>query len=130
MPVDVSPGSFAAVTITALFWWTVLSPVALLAVAALCSRRPRLRGALTIIVLVPPVVTLLPVAVMHGGLEAVAASAAVLLAVTAIVLAAVSLARARNDLERAERHATAALLFGVAGVMLGSGALVGALLFG
>jgi hypothetical protein len=34
MPIDLSPGSFAAITIAALFWWTVLSPAALLAVAA------------------------------------------------------------------------------------------------
>ena len=54
MPIDVSPGSFAAVAISTLFWWTVLSPAALLAVAVLCGRRPRLRGALTLVVLVPP----------------------------------------------------------------------------
>ena len=54
MPIDVSPGSFAAVAISTLFWWTVLSPAALLVVAVLCGRRPRLRGALTLVVLVPP----------------------------------------------------------------------------
>ncbi len=89
MPIDVSPGSLAAVAITTLFWWTVLSPAALLAVAALCGRRPRLRAALTIAVLVPPVVTLLPVAVMHGGPGAAAAAAAILVAGGAIALAAV-----------------------------------------
>jgi hypothetical protein len=127
---DISAGSFAAVAIRTLFWWTVLSPAALLVVAALCGRRPRLRAALTMVVLAPPVATLLPVAVMHGGLEAVAAAVAAALSGAAIVLAAVSLARAREELERAERFATAALLFGVAGGMVGSAALVGALLFG
>ena len=129
MPIDVSPGSFAAVAITALFWWTVLSPVALLAVAALCGRRPRLRAALTMAVLVPPVVTLLPVAVMHGGAGAFAATAAALVAGAAVVLAAISLAQTRSAPESAERYATASFLFGVAGGMLGSAALVGALLF-
>lgn len=130
MPIDVSPGSFAAVVITALFWWTVLSPVALLAVAALCGRRPRLRAVLTIAVLVPPVVTLLPVAAMHGGLEAVAAAGAVAIDVAAVILALASPARADSDPGRAERGATAAFLAGVAGGMIGSLALVGALLFG
>jgi hypothetical protein len=129
MPIDVSPGSFAAVAITALFWWTVLSPVALLAVAALCGRRPRLRAALTMAVLVPPVVTLLPVAVMHGGAGAFAATAAALAAGAAVVLAAISLAQTRSAPKGAERYATASFLFGVAGGMLGSAALVGALLF-
>jgi hypothetical protein len=129
MPIDVSPGSFAAIAITTLFWWTVLSPVALLAVAALCGRRPRLRATLTIAVLAPPVVTQLPVAVLHGGSGAVAATAAALVAGAAIVLAAISLARTRRDPESAERYATASFLFGVAGGMLGSAALVGALLF-
>ena len=130
MPLDVSPGSFAAVVITALFWWTVLSPVALLAVAALCGRRPRLRAVLTIAVLVPPVVTLLPVAAMHGGMEAVAAAGAVAIAVAAVILALASLTRANSGPERAERRATAAFVAGVASGMIGSFALVGALLFG
>ena len=129
MPIDITPGSFAAVTITTLFWWTVLSPVGLLAVAVLCPRRPRLRGALTLIVLAPPVITLLPVAVMSDGLTRVAAAGAVVLLGAAIALAISSLVRARSHRERAERQATAAFLFGVAGGMLGSGALVGALLF-
>ena len=130
MPIDISPGSFAAVTIRALFWWTVLSPVALLAIAALCGRRPRLRAALTIAALVPPVVTLLPVAVMHGGLEAAAAAAAVLVLAAAMALAVASLVRRRSAPGRAEQYATAAFLTGVAGGMVGSAALVGALLFG
>ncbi len=129
MPVDVSPGSFAAAAITALFWWTVLSPAALLAVAALCGRRPRLRAALTIAVLVPPLVTLLPVAVMHGGAGAIAATAAALVAGAAVVLAAIGLARTRSDPDSAERYATGSFLVGVAGGMLGSAVLLGALLF-
>jgi hypothetical protein len=118
MPIDVSPGSFAAVVISTLFWWTVLSPAALLVVAALCGRRPRLRGALTVVVLVPPIVTLLPVAVRHSGLEAVAAAAAALALAAAVALAVLG-----------ERYATAAFLTGVAGGMVGSVALIGALLF-
>jgi hypothetical protein len=129
MPIDVSPGSLAAVAITTLFWWTVLSPAGLLAVAALCSRRPRLRAGLTIAVLAPPLVTLLPVAVLHGGTGAAAAAAAVLVTGGAIALAAVSVARERRDPQHAERFATASFLFGVAGGMIGSAALVGALLF-
>jgi hypothetical protein len=129
MPIDLSPGSFAAVTITTLFWWTVLSPVALLAVAVLCASRPRLRAVLTLVVLMPPVVTLLPVAVMHGGPGAIAAAAAALVAGAAIALAVAGLVRARTAPERTERFATAALLFGVAGGMIGSVALVGSLLF-
>jgi hypothetical protein len=129
MPIDVSPGSFAAVAISTLFWWTVLSPAALLVVAVLCGRRPRRRGALTLAVLVPPVVTLLPVAVMHGGLEAVAAGAAVAGLLGAATLATLGLVRLRTDESRADRDATAALLTGVAGGMVGSLALVGALLF-
>jgi hypothetical protein len=53
MPVDVSPGSFAALAISALLWWTILSPACLLAVAALLGQRPRLRGALTLVVVAP-----------------------------------------------------------------------------
>ena len=126
---DVSRGSLAAVVITTLFWWTVLSPAGLLAVAALCGHRARLRTALTLVVLVPPIVTLLPVAVMHGGGEAAAAAAAVLFSGAGVALAVLGLSRARRDPERAERYATGALLTGVAGGMIGSFALVGALLF-
>jgi hypothetical protein len=107
----------------------VLSPAALLVVVVLCGRRPRLRGALTLVVLVPPMVTLLPVAVMHGGLEAVAAGSAVAVLLAALVLAILGLGRLRTDEGRADRDATAALLTGVAGGMVGSFALVGALLF-
>jgi hypothetical protein len=130
MPIDVTPGSLAAIVISTLFWWTVLSPAALLAVEALCGRRPRLRGALTVVVLAPPIVTLLPVAAMHGGAAAVAAAAAALALTAAVVLAVLGLRRAGRDPELAQRRATAAFLSGVAGGMVGSFALVGALLFG
>lgn len=129
MPIDISPGSFAAGTIAALFWWTVLSPAALLAIAALCGRRPRLRGALTLVVLVPPLLTLLPVAVMRGGLAAAAAAAAALVIGGTLVLTVASLLPAKTDPARAERYATAALLAGVAGAMAGAVALVLARLF-
>jgi|GEM_PF-2160796 len=129
MPIDISPGSFAAVTIAALFWWTVLSPAALLAVVALCGRRPRWRGALTFVVLVPPLLTLLPVAVMRGGLAAAAAAAAALVIGGALALTVASLRRAAGDPAHADGYATAALLAGVAGVMTGSAALILARLF-
>lgn len=129
MPIDITPGSFAAVTITTLFWWTVLSPVGLLVVAVLCARRPRLRGTLTLIILAPPLITLLPVAVMSDGVQRVAAAGAVLLLGSGVALTASSRVRARRSPDLAERRTTAALLLGVAGGMLGSGALVGALLF-
>jgi K+ transporter len=130
MPIDVTPGSLAAIVISTLFWWTVLSPAVLLAVEALCDHRPRLRGALTVVVLAPPIVTLLPVAVMHGGTAAVAAAVAALALAAGVVLAVLGLRRAGRDPERARRRATAAFLSGVAGGMVGSFALVGALLFG
>jgi len=129
VPIDITPGSFAAVTITTLFWWTVLSPVGLLVVAVLCARRPRLRGTLTLIILAPPLVTLLPVAVMSDGIQRVAAAGAVLLLGAGVALTASNRVRARRSPDLAERRSTAALLLGVAGGMLGSGALVGALLF-
>jgi hypothetical protein len=102
MPIDMSPGSFAAITIAVLFWWTVL---------------------------VPPVLTLLPVAVMHGGLTAPAAATGSLVLGAAIVLTVVSLSL-RSDPARAERYATAALLAGVIGGMIGAGALLATRLFG
>ena len=73
--------------ITTLFWWTVLSPLGLLAVAVLCARRPRLRRWLTLVVLVPPMLALLPVAVMQRGLTRFAAAGAVVLLGAAIALA-------------------------------------------
>ncbi len=129
MPIDIPPGSLAAVIIRALFWWTVLSPAALLAVAALCGHRPRLGGALTIVVLAPPLVTLLPVAVMSGAPQAIAAAAGAAALAAALVLAALGLVTARRDAGRSGRYATAALLTGVAGGMIGSFALVGTLVF-
>jgi hypothetical protein len=129
MPIDVSPGSLAAIGISVLFWWTVLSPAGLLALAALCGRRPRLRGTLTIAVAAPPVVTLLPVAVLHGGVTAVAAAVAAAALLAAMALAVVGLTLAAAAAERAERVAAAAFLVGVGGGMVGSLALVGALLF-
>ena len=129
MPVDLSPGSFAAVAISTLFWWTVLSPAALLAVAVLCRSRTRLRASLTLLVLAPPIVTLLPVAVLHGGAEAVAAAVAVAVLISAVVLDVLDLAR-RSHSARAETYATGALFGGVVGGMIGSFALVAALLFG
>ncbi len=129
MPVDVTPGSFAAVAITTLFWWTVLSPVGLLALAVVCARRPRLRGALTLAVLVPPLVTVLPVAVMSDGAARLAAAGAAVLLGAALAFAVSGLLRARLGPEAAEPRATAAVLLGVAGGMLGAGALIGALLF-
>ena len=70
MPFDVSAGSFAAAAITAIFWWTVLSPLGLLAAAVLCARRLRLRLWLTLAILVPPILVFLPVTVMHAGRHA------------------------------------------------------------
>jgi hypothetical protein len=124
MPIDVSPGSVAAATIAVLFWWTVCSPAALLAIAVLCGRTPRLRGVLTLVVLVPPLLTLLPVAVMRGGLAAAAAAAAALVIGGALILDGASLLRVRRDPAGAERNATAALVAGVAGGITGSIALV------
>lgn len=129
MPIDITPGSFAAVAITTLFWWTVLSPAGLLVVAVVCAYRPRLRGTLTLIVLAPPLVTLLPVAVMSDGFQRIAAAGAVLLLGASIALTFSSLVRSPRSSDLLERRAAAALLLGVAGGMLGSGALVGALLF-
>ena len=57
-----APDSSAAQIITALSWWTVVSPAAVLAATVLCARRPRLRGALTAAALLPALLTLLPVA--------------------------------------------------------------------
>jgi hypothetical protein len=129
MPIDIPPDSLAATTIVVLFWWTVASPPALLAIAVLCGRRPRLRAALTLVALGPPLLTLLPVAVMRGGLPAAAAAAAALLIGGALVLSGAGLLRAKRDPARTERYATAALLAGVAGGITGSVALALARLF-
>ena len=129
MPLDASPHSLAAAAIRILFWWTVLSPLGLLAVAVLCASRPRLRAALTLVVLVPPFLVLLPVAVMHGGFAGAVAAGAALLVAAGVVLCAAALVHARRRPELAARNAAAALVFGVVGGMLGSGALVAALIF-
>ena len=129
MPFDVSPGSFAATAIASLFWWTVLSPLALLAVAVLCARKLRLRLWLTLVVLVPPPLVLLPVAVMHGGLAGVAAAGAALVEAAAVALVVAALLRRGRAPEAAAKYAAASLVLGVIGGMLGSGALVGALIF-
>jgi len=124
---DASPRSFAAIAIQVLFWWTVLSPLGLLAVAVLCASRLRLRAALTLIVLAPPVLVFLPVVVTHGRFAGPAAGAA-LLDGAGIVLAVAALVRSRRSSAPATRYAATAVVFGVVGGMLGSAALVGALI--
>lgn len=124
---DASPRSFAAIAIQVLFWWTVLSPLGLLAVAVLCASRLRLRAALTLIVLAPPVLVFLPVVVTHGRFAGPAAGAA-LLDGAGIVLAVAALVRSRRSSAPATRYAATAFVFGVVGGMLGSAALVGALI--
>ena len=113
-----APDSSAAQIITALSWWTVVSPAAVLAATVLCARRPRLRGALTAAALLPALLTLLPVAVMHGGLAAAAASAGALSVGAAIALSATGLWHAPAG--RTEARAAAALVTGVAGGMAGA----------
>ena len=78
------------------------------------------------VVLIPPLITLLPVAVMSDGLPRSAAAGAVVLLGAAIALGVSSLPRSRSQPERAERHATAALLLGVAGGMLARSAVASA----
>lgn len=124
---DASPRSFAAIAIQVLFWWTVLSPLGLLAVAVLCASRLRLRAALTLIVLAPPVLVFLPVVVTHGRFAGPAAGAA-LLDGAGFVLAVAALVRSRRSSAPATRYAATAVVFGVVGGMLGSAALVGALI--
>jgi hypothetical protein len=129
MPFDVSAGSFAAAAITAIFWWTVLSPLGLLAAAVLCARRLRLRLWLTLAILVPPILVFLPVTVMHAGPSRVGTAGAALLDGAGVVLAAAALVRLTTRPKLAARYAAAALALGIIGGMLGSGALVGALIF-
>jgi len=129
MPFDVSAGSFAAAAISALFWWTVLSPLALLAAAVLCARRLRLRLWLTLVILVPPILVFLPVTVMHAGPSRVGTAGAALLDGSGVILAAAALLRLTTLPELAARYAAAALTLGIIGGMLGAGALMGALLF-
>jgi len=129
MPFDVSAGSFAAAAITAIFWWTVLSPLGLLAAAVLCARRLRLRLWLTLAILVPPILVFLPVTVMHAGPSRVGTAGAALLDGAGVVLAAAALVRLTTRPKLAARYAAAALALGIIGGMLGSGTLVGALIF-
>lgn len=129
MPFDVSAGSFAAAAITAIFWWAVLSPLGLLAAAVLCARRLRLRLWLTLAILVPPILVFLPVTVMHAGPSRVGTAGAALLDGAGVVLAAAALVRLTTRPKLAARYAAAALALGIIGGMLGSGALVGALIF-
>lgn len=127
MPFDVSAGSFAAAAISALFWWTVLSPLGLLAAAVLCARRLRLW--LSLAILVPPILVFLPMTAMHAGPSRVVTAGAALLDGSGVILAAAALVRLTARPELAARYAAAALAFGIIGGMLGSGALVGALIF-
>ena len=129
MPFDVSAGSFAAAAITALFWWTVLSPLGLLAAAVLCARRLWLRLWLTLAILVPPILVFLPVAMMNAGPSRVGTAGAALLDGAGVVLAAAALARLAPRPESAARYAAAALALGIGGGILGSVALLGALIF-
>jgi hypothetical protein len=128
MPFDVSAGSFAATAINALFWWTVLSPLGLLVVAVLCARRLRLRLWLTVMILVPPILVLLPVTAMHAGPWRFGTAGAALLDGAGVVLAAAALVRLTTRPQLAARYAAAALVLGVVGGMLGSASLVGALI--
>ncbi|MCX6363730.1 MAG: hypothetical protein NTW58_06095 [Actinobacteria bacterium] len=127
MPFDVSAGSFAAAAISVLFWWTVLSPLGLLAVAVLCARRLRLRLWLTLAILVPPILVFLPVTAMHAGPSRLGTAGAALLDAAGVVLAALALVRLTSRPELAARYAAVALVLGIIGGMLGSGALLGAL---
>ena len=129
MPFDVSAGSFAAAAIGALFWWTLLSPLGLLAAAALCAQRLRLRLWMTLMILVPPILVFLPVTVMHAGPWRIGTAAAALLDGAGVVLAAAALLRLTTRPQLAARYATAALVLGISGGLLGSAALAGALSF-
>jgi hypothetical protein len=126
MPFDVSAGSFAAAAISTLFWWTVLSPLGLLATAVVCARRPRLRLWLSLAIMVPPLLVFLPVSAMHAGPPRVGAAGAALLDGAGVVIAAAALVRLSTRPDLAARYAATALALGVFGGMLGSAALVGA----
>ncbi len=128
MPFDVSAGSFAATAINVLFWWTVLSPLGLLAIAVICTRRLRLRLWLTVSILVPPILVLLPVTVMQAGLWRFGTAGAALLDGAGVLFAAAALVRLTTRPQLAAQYAAAALVLGVVGGMLGSAALVGALI--
>ena len=128
MPLDVSAGSFAAAAISTLFWWTVLSPLGLLAAAVLCARRPRPRLWLTLAILVPPILVFLPVTAMTAGPWRWGTAGAALLDAAGIVCAAAALIRLGRRPEHVARCAAAALFLGIIGGMLGATALVSALI--
>ena len=107
----------------------MLSPLGLLAAAVLCARRLRLRLWLTLAILVPPILVFLPVTVMHAEPSRVRTAGAALLDGAGVVLAAAALVRLTTRPKLAARYAAAALALGIIGGMLGSGALVGALIF-
>jgi hypothetical protein len=125
---------FAATSVSVLFWWTVVSPLLVLGAAVLAGRRPRVRYALTLAVVIGPLLELLPLAVMHGGrggaISAVAAaveSAAAVLAVLALVALRDMSADAAGG--RAARLGGAATVAAVAGGMIGSVALLTSFVF-
>lgn len=125
---------FAATSVSVLFWWTVVSPLLVLAAAVLAGRRPRLRYALTLAIVIGPLLELLPLAVMHGGrggvLSAVAAAvegAGAVLAVLALVALRGTSAAAAGG--RAARLGGASTVAAVAGGMIGSVALLTSFVF-
>jgi hypothetical protein len=109
----------------------VISPLLALAVAVLVARRPRVRYALTMAVVIGPLLVLLPLAVMHGGRGAVLAAAAAAVEVAAVVFAALALAAARRAApgRRVAHLGDAATAAAVAGGMVGSVALVTSFVF-
>lgn len=127
MPLDTSADSLVAGAISVAFWWTVLSPLALLALLVLGASHPRLRATLTLVVLVPPLLVLLPVTVMGTGRPPLVSGAAAALEAAGVALAATALVRARNRRDGGARSTAAAIALGIVGGMVGSGALVWAL---
>lgn len=91
MPLADTARSFAAGAVSVLFWWTVVSPLLAVAVALFAGRHPRLRYALTLAVVVPPMLELLPLAAMRGGGGALLAAAAAAADAAAAVLAVLAL---------------------------------------
>lgn len=131
MPLADTGHWFAGVSITVLFWWTVASPVIVLAVAVLTSRRPRLQYGLTILVVVPPLLELLPLAAMRGGPGGAVAGLAAAVEVAAVVLSVAALVTHRRapapaqdaapaPLTRSAKMGWAAVFCAVAGGMIGS----------
>lgn len=124
MTLAITPHSFAAASISVLFWWTVASPAMALALAAFAGRRPRLRLALVIAIVAGPLIVLMPLTAMHGGPGALAAGAAAAVEGAALVLAAAALVLSRRGRSVAARPAAAAIACAVVGGMLGTLALV------